>query len=147
MTPEQKSYVKNIAIAVLGGAVAGGVVTQFASEPPTLGKLLLGGIVGGGLTGAGMGFYLRTGGDPEATFAALPRGINRMWQRGPNVGATIVSRSAARSGVSGVRGCPTCAPLGATAYEMQHFNRIHELGNRGVTKMAGLGTCWDVVPK
>jgi len=144
MTPEQKSYAKSIAIAVLGGGVLGGVVTQFASEPPTLGKLLLGGLVGAGLSGAGMGFYLRTGGDPSAEFAGVPEGIKRMWR--PNVGATIVSRSAARSGVAGIRGCSTCGPMGMTSYELQHRAQVKALANRGVKRIAGQ-TCWDVMPK
>lgn len=126
MTPEQKSYAKNIAIAVLGGGIVGGVVTQFASEPPTLGKSLLGGIVGAGMFGAGMGFYLRTGGDPEASFAGLPVGLRRMWRRG-NVGATLVSRSVGRPGLSG---CRSCGAANNTAYEMMHNARINSLRNR-----------------
>lgn len=72
MTPEQKEYAQKIAIVALGGGLLGSLIGQFASDPPTMGKTLIGTILGGALCGVGYGFYLRTGGEGgQAKMAGL----------------------------------------------------------------------------
>lgn len=73
-TPEQKEYAQKIAIVALGGGLLGALVGQFASSPPTMGKTLMGTIIGGAVIGSGYGIYLRTGGEnKQAVMAGIGR--------------------------------------------------------------------------
>jgi hypothetical protein len=117
MTPEQKEYLQKIAIVALGGGLLGALIGQFASDPPTMGKTLLGTVLGGALTGVGYGFYLRTGGEGgQAVMAGfgqrLPHSLFRTQpffrtQPIPTSGRVIRTRPAGRFQNLGALGAKT----------------------------------------
>ena len=85
MTPEQKTYAMKVAIAGLSGAFGGAILGQFVSEPPTMGKTLVGSFLGAALVGSAYGIYLRTGGEGgEVVMAGMGNPYMRM---GPGAAA------------------------------------------------------------
>lgn len=81
MTPEQTEYAQRVTIATLSGGLLGTLIGQAASEPPTIGKSLMGTILGAAVIGAGYGIYLRTGGTAPGEAAGIGRTL--MMRRGP----------------------------------------------------------------
>lgn len=85
MSPDNVEYAQRVSIVALGGAVLGTLIGQAASKPPTIGKSLLGTIIGATIAGSGYGIYLRTGG--TAPGKALT-GVRR-FRRGPGAASRV----------------------------------------------------------
>ena len=86
MTPAQINYIQKVAIAGLSGGLGGALIGQYASEPPTMGKTVMGVVLGAAMIGAGYGIFLRTGGDPSASMLGLGR-MSYGLHRGPGAAA------------------------------------------------------------
>lgn len=125
MTPEQTTYMRKVTIAGLGGGLAGALVGQYASEPPTMGKTILGVVLGAAMIGAGYGIFLRTGGDPSAAMLGLGR-MNYGLHRGPGAAAGSFG------------GFPRNFQLGATpGYRYTHRRRPGYFAGLGMTLKPG----------
>lgn len=88
MTPDQVEYAQRVSIVALAGGILGTLIGQAASEKPTIGKSMLGTVLGAAVTGAGYGIYLRSGG--TAPGEALT-GIGRL-RRGPGAHRRLAAR-------------------------------------------------------
>jgi hypothetical protein len=130
MTAEQKNFAKNVALWGLGGGFLGTIVAVGVSEPPSVGKALIGTAIGALAAGSTYGFFLRTGGE-DATMLGLGQVRKPAWfHRGPGAGR----------GTFGVLPQPYRRRVrpGMTP------GRFRGLGSMGATTVMDKGQCYSV---